>query len=421
MAMSDQLIKQFDNRYDRYLRDESSENGWADSISVPQSEEEVCSVMRELASAGETRITVQGGLTGLSGRAVPHGGHILSLSGLDRVIDSGTDEGRQRYITVQAGITLAALDAELAKRFRSESLCWPPSPSEDSATVGGTAVSAAFGIDGAGAGGCGRYISGLTYVNMAGEPEGINDEEDIAGFLGGSHHDSGCPVVRLTLRLEPAANEKWGVAFFFTDPENAAACTGAIEVKRAVCAADVPVIELITRPALDAAMSAKDTMGAAWTVPDLPDGVTDILYIEAAGTEEEIEETVMELSETAAGYGSDIENAWALSGDAEISRMHLLRHAVTEGAASIMAGIHAGNESLHILAADIRLGRDLSMGLGEEIMSVRSLIESSGVSWTMCCSASVPCARILLMPGNTEEYERAQTIVRRWKEEGASI
>ena len=69
-----------------YLRDESRLIGRAESISFPASEAEVREVLRATAEAG-IPVTVQGGRTGITGGAVPHGGHVLNLGRMDRILE----------------------------------------------------------------------------------------------------------------------------------------------------------------------------------------------------------------------------------------------------------------------------------------------------------------------------------------------
>ena len=403
--MEELLIEQIENKHERFMRDESSAEGSADSISFPESAEDVSRIMRSLSESGESRITVQGALTGLNGRAVPHGGHVINMSRMDKILGTEVLPDGSCTISVQAGVTLKGLNTEIARSFRKQDLCWLPSPSEDSATVGGVVSTGAFGINTAGYGGCAEYLSALEYVNEAGEITELTDTGSIRQFL--AENGGRLPVTALTLKLSARPEAVWGVAFFFGDGEQAAFCADVLADQCEPEGVSIPVKELITHSAIETALTAKETMGASWTIPDLPEGATDIIYIEVEGADEDIENAVMELSETAALHGSDIDSAWALSGETEIGKMHLLRHAVTEGAASEMAALHAEDKGLHLVTADIPVeGQRISEALGE---CDRRLSEE-GIRAAVCCSIGAKVIRIVMIPDSITKLDSALSL-----------
>ena len=67
------------------LRDESQLAGTAEHLFLPRNSGEITAILRALARRGET-VIVQGARTGIAGGAVPRGGAILNLAGLDRVL-----------------------------------------------------------------------------------------------------------------------------------------------------------------------------------------------------------------------------------------------------------------------------------------------------------------------------------------------
>ncbi len=191
-----------DERHQLFLKDESRMTGRAESISFPQSVEDVQSIVRELSRKG-TPITIQGSRTGIAGGAVPQGGHILNLSKLNRVVGmservaegsagmsegvAGMPAGEGRFsVRVQPGITLAELDELLShKQFASgdwdrESLealasfktsgrhFWPPDPTERSASIGGIAANDSRGICARHYGPASLHIQGIRVVDANG-------------------------------------------------------------------------------------------------------------------------------------------------------------------------------------------------------------------------------------------------------------
>jgi len=146
-----------------YLHDESRLTGNADSISFPETEDEI----RELAAYAAGRalpLTVQGSRTGITGGAVPRGGHILNLSRMNRITGLRYNPDNDRfYLTAQPGLKLQELNRALAGgKFDTglwdrESLSaleifarrgryfFPPDPTETTASLGGMAACNASG------------------------------------------------------------------------------------------------------------------------------------------------------------------------------------------------------------------------------------------------------------------------------------
>ena len=103
------LIYPMREQYEEYLIDESKFSGYADSISFPESEEEIQEVLRELEAA-HIPVTIQGGKTGITGAAVPEGGHVMNLSHMNKVKGSRLLEDGTGRITVEPGINLIDLE-----------------------------------------------------------------------------------------------------------------------------------------------------------------------------------------------------------------------------------------------------------------------------------------------------------------------
>ena len=271
------LVMPLDERHQPFLKDESRMTGRAESISFPQSVNDVQSIVREL-SRKRIPITIQGSRTGITGGAVPQGGHILNLSKLNRVV--GMSEGGGRFsVRVQPGITLAELDELLShKRFATgdwdkESLdalasfkkagrhFWPPDPTERSASIGGIAANDSRGICARHYGPASLHIEAIGVVDANGAVQTVtrhshtfpqisaqdflpkslqekgDDENNGLPLLGGwveqnqvnlldiflgSEGKLGA-IVELTLALQPLPAELWGIVFFFEAESSAVA------------------------------------------------------------------------------------------------------------------------------------------------------------------------------------------------------
>ena len=108
-------IKPFTDEFEEYGRDESRASGEASSISFPTTEDEVRAILETL-HAERVPVTVQGARTGLAAGAVPHGGHILNTSRMNRYLGLRRDEQSQFLLRVEPGVVLSELRKQLSKK-----------------------------------------------------------------------------------------------------------------------------------------------------------------------------------------------------------------------------------------------------------------------------------------------------------------
>ena len=107
MTNIEKLILPMSEQFRDYLHDETKTVGYADSISFPTSEEEICALLRHHSAKGE-KVTVQGNRTGLTVACVPSGGHVMSLDRMDKVTGMRIEDGTV-YLRVQPGLSLGVL------------------------------------------------------------------------------------------------------------------------------------------------------------------------------------------------------------------------------------------------------------------------------------------------------------------------
>ncbi len=94
--------------------DESKTAGEADGLLVPEEEADVAEAVRTAVSEG-TCLTVSGMRTGMCAGAVPHGGYVLSMEKMDRIIGVGRD-GRGYFVRVQPCVTVRQLNDFMRRR-----------------------------------------------------------------------------------------------------------------------------------------------------------------------------------------------------------------------------------------------------------------------------------------------------------------
>ncbi|MFR7732550.1 MAG: FAD-binding oxidoreductase [Collinsella sp.] len=155
-------IKPFTDEFEEYGRDESRSSGEASSISFPTTEDEVRAILRQL-HAERVPVTVQGARTGLAAGAVPHGGHILNTSRMNRYLGIRRDEQGRFLLRVAPGVVLSELRKQLGKKVlptagwdqasleayeefqEAPEQFFPTDPTEASACLGGMAACNASG------------------------------------------------------------------------------------------------------------------------------------------------------------------------------------------------------------------------------------------------------------------------------------
>lgn len=159
-AESEALIR---TRYESYLSDESGLGpGNASILFLPNNELQMAQFLKEM-NEKKIPVTVSGGRTGIVGGAVPEGGALLSLDRMNQIVGLRLDDQSQEWrMTVQPGLELRDLQERIATRnfeaandvdwkdlprFLSDRnpYFYPPDPTEESASIGGTVATDASG------------------------------------------------------------------------------------------------------------------------------------------------------------------------------------------------------------------------------------------------------------------------------------
>ncbi|MDD3751580.1 MAG: FAD-binding oxidoreductase, partial [Tissierellia bacterium] len=188
---------EFAKIYGEYLRDESRQVGNAESIVFPKSEAEIISSVKEMFEKN-IQITTQGARTGLAASAVPHNGHIINLSKMNKVTGARYDEKADRFfLTVQPGVLLSELRKYLANKsfivhewddksinainyMEKAQWFYSTDPTETSASMGGIASCNASGAKSYRYGSARDHITGLRIVLADGDVLSIKRGQFIA-------------------------------------------------------------------------------------------------------------------------------------------------------------------------------------------------------------------------------------------------
>lgn len=452
-------IYQFEDRYRIFLQDESRYSGYADSISFPQSEQDVVAIINKMS--GRQPITVQGSRTGLVGGSVPLGGHILNFSKMDKVLGLSRGEDGSFYLRVQPGVTLETLHRQLLLRsFDTEGWdaisletlellredarqAWPPGPTEKAATMGGIAASNSSGICSYYYGPAKEYIEKVRCITDTGVILSISRGEYIlepgtcplpgggvvdlaqASMLKGQRLDlldlciGGEGVLgvfsEITLKLEPAPSELWGLTFFFKNTQDGCHFVDSINGGRrdyqrsgAVTAA----IEFFDSNTLAAIEEYRKVSHSLAVIPELDPKFHCLVYVELHGdSQEPVEQLAGDLHELASQCECDQDHLWALCGEGEIERLRILRHAAPQAVNLILDKIRKKEPEITKLSTDCSF---LSVSFGELLSLYRKGIEECGIASAIFGHAGSKHLHVNLFPETLAQFEKGKKLIRDW-------
>ncbi|BDF03863.1 FAD-binding oxidoreductase [[Clostridium] hylemonae] len=415
-----QLIFPMKEQYEEFLIDESKFSGFADSISFPESEEEIQEVLRTV-NGERLPVTIQGGKTGITGAAVPEGGHVMNLSRMNKVKSSVLLEDGTGRITVEPGINLMDLSREIAAAFRKNPLFWPPDPTETSATAGGIAATNAQGISRLLYGPARTYIESLRLVKSDGQvitvekgqkmtlPSGrvidridaVLGKEGITGVMS-----------ELTLKLLPKPAGIWGIAFFFGQTKEAGRFVDILRQHMPECEnAAVAAVEYIDRTSMDLIEKHKGVMTKIKELPDISEETEGMVYVELHGEEDEIELLAESLMETAMVCGSDPDEAWAVSGETDVEKLRAFRHGAAETANLYIEEVRRNDERITKLGTDMVIS---DMSFSDTLCNMTEELKQAGLKASIFGHALENHLHVNILPDDHDDYEKGIALIRKW-------
>ncbi len=134
------IIKKDPSTIQSYLEDSSNlKGGYAEKIVIPETIEEISSILKE-ANSKKTQVTISGGGTGQAGGRVPFGGILLSLERLNSI-----KEIKKLKSGGSACLEAGVLIEDLKTACEKEGFCYSYDPTEQTAFIGGTIATNAKG------------------------------------------------------------------------------------------------------------------------------------------------------------------------------------------------------------------------------------------------------------------------------------
>ena len=475
------LIHPIDPDYLEYLRDESRLSGEAESISFPTSEQQIREIVKLLADR-QAPLTVQSGKTGISGGAVPRGGHILNLSRMNKFMGLSRDPKGDRYLLrLQPGALLSQINEAVAKRefategwspeslqtlesFQKEpgSFFFPPDPTEASAAIGGMTASDASGARSFSYGPTRLYIEALRMVLIdASTLELKRGVQQASGLtfqlkteqgrvLSGTLPSYGMPATKNTaglyaqpdmdlidlaigsegtlgilseieIVLIPLPPVFTAVMGFF--PELSAALQFVKRVRGDGLKDknfDKPkAVEFFDGNSLELLRRQKQDNPAFSELPGVPEQKAAAVYVEYHGdTREAVEEQIFELAEILSECGGSEDATWLAEQPKELVRLKDFRHALPEAINLLIDERRKNAPGL------IKLGTDMAVpdAALERIFDLylRHLKESS-LEYVLFGHIGNNHIHVNILPRSLEDYEKGKQLYRGWAEEVVAL
>ena len=418
MNMPGAKIIQISDSHQRFLRDESSGEGFGESISFPESEGDVIRILKELRDRGASEtITCQGACTGIRGLAVPHGGHIINCTEMNHILEMKAVSETEAYVLAEPGVTLETLNLAIAREFRNPAFFWPPSPTEFSATIGGIAATGACGMNVCRYGATADYIQEIAWV----APDGVRVTAE------GSRIDEvlakGGVITALRLRLVRRPEEIWGAGFFFENHadalrfadllrSNAAAaggkgfCDEQVQAKPET-SAWIASMEYFDAEALALAAAQKTQSPGNLSIPDVPEGSEALIYLEIEGVTDAVEQMVFDLMEPAEAAGCDPDRALAFAGRSEAEKMHRFRHAVMVAVSEYIAKRHAEDTRITRKTIDLTCGEKL---FSEQAECLREALKQHDLTAAVLAHIRDGAFEISILPQNFEAVLHSEAL-----------
>jgi D-lactate dehydrogenase (cytochrome) len=278
---------------EHHSQDEGHRSGQTpDLVVFPESTEEVAQVMAAAGRAG-CPVTTWGAGTSLEGNALAaHGGLILNLSRMDRILDVRPED---LTVTVQAGVRRKQLNTDL----RDTGLFFPIDPGAD-ATLGGMAATRASGTNAVKYGTMRDNVLSCVAVTATGEilhtarraPKSAAGY-DLTALLVGSEGTLAV-ITEVTVRLYPVPEQVFGAVAVFDSIEQAV---------RAVIFAIQMGIDIGKIEFLDAPMMAAINKAEKMTLDEAP-----TLFFELQGSPAVVEDGVGLLMGVLEEFGGRVTN-----------------------------------------------------------------------------------------------------------------
>ena len=458
-------IQLFNEMHQELLRDESRNIGYAESVSFPETEEDILEILKYCRDK-KLSLTVQGALTGLAAGAVPYGGHVVNLKRMNKVL--AIDQiGEEFTLTCQPGLILSELRKAielkhfnnpnfseasrkaLAAISKKGSYVFPPDPTEASASLGGMVACNASGARTYFFGATREHITRLRLILSDGrildikrgqvKANGLKLElpltngavlkidlpkykmpatKNAAGYyvaadmdaldlLIGSDGTLGL-IVEIDIKLQRAPEFTWGISTFW--PDEKSAIDFVLAARQRI--KNLTSLESFDYWALELLRQQREKGGIFSSLPFLPEDYAYCIYLELQGDEEaKLLTALNQIKSLMDESGGDSSKTWVALNDTELTRLLFFRHAVPESVNMLIDQRKRKYPDIAKLGTDMAVPDDRLV----EIIEIyrRDLKEANlqAASWGHIGDNHI---HVNILPRNSEDYQRGKELYLRW-------
>lgn len=465
-----QFKNKFIEEYGEYLRDESREVGFAESISFAKTEEDIVNTVKENAF-NKITITTQGARTGLAASAVPMGGHVFNLSKMNKVNSMIYDEKNVKFsIKVQPGVLLAEIRKYLANKSFAindwdesskkayslmEKGAWfySTDPTETSASIGGMVACNASGAKSFRYGSTREHIESLRVVLSDGDILVLkrgqvfanngnfsittesgriisgelpkykmpNVKKNTSGYFNkpnmdmidlfiGSDGTLGI-VSEIEISLNKTQAVSCGITTFMPDEEKALDLVVAVRESTKI---KPSAIEFFSHKSLDMLREQQQTNPAFASIQEIKETYHTAIYIEVeADSDEEVWAGIEELGEIIVELGGDEDATWVANNSINLEKLHAFRHACPE-CVNMQIDIIRKSES-----RITKLGTDMSVPddkLKEVMKMYNDGIAENKLNTVIFGHIGNNHLHVNTIPRDMDEYKKAKELYSKWAE-----
>ena len=460
------LMKNMNEDFEMYLRDESRTVGHAEKIAFPVSEDEIKDILKECYVTGE-KVTVQGGRTGIAAAAVPYGGCILNVSKMNRILGMRKDE-HGYYLTVEPGVVLSELRKMIASKnfamkdwteeskavwaeFKKDgAFFFSPDPTETSATIGGMVNCNASGARSFLYGPTRNHVTSVTMVLADGRTitakRGCDQRADgyevrftcddgsvleapvptyvmpptknasgyfaakdmeLIDLLIGSDGTLGV-ISQVEVRLLPQPKVIWGVSLLFEDEPGSLQFVDRVrkEVK------GIASMEFFDSGALDVLRDQKAKSKAFSALPEIKDFVDTVVYVELhCDDKEQAMERLRGVADVFEAVGGKLEHSWVAMNSKDIERLMFFRHAVPESVNMLIDERKKTDKRIGKVGSDMSVPNEHLFDVVELYRSSLAEQKLQTATWGHVGNNHL---HVNVLPNNMEEYGRAKEMFKDW-------
>lgn len=432
-----------------FLMDQSMLKGHADEIFFCHTSQDVIDIMT-VSYRDNMPMTIQGGMTGICGGAVPKQGIIINMSEMNHLIS--VNQGEETSVTVQAGMTLATLNdlirtKKISSQSSSDPLFFPPDPTETLATIGGMVSCDASGACSFHYGSTRHYIEGVKLVlvidktvqelsikrgqykysdlksllkvdrlpswqkhALSKDVAGLyyDDDMDLLDLFIGGEGILGI-VTEIELRLIKAPKEKVGILLFLKKKHRVC---DFVDWLRGNSLTQKPcAIEYFDKNTFDLLNEFRALKQEIHALPSLSEHYFGGIYLEFHLEDDSLMDTILlEILEQLDSYGFYENDQWLAIESADYEKLKKFRHAVAECVNILVSHHKRDEEKINKVATDMAvdnkyLNEIFDMYTDDLIKPSRKIVFGHMGDNHL---------HVNMIPKNLDEYHRSRLLVNKW-------